>query len=471
MPCSLAARLLFHERPLASPLRTLCRYNAIVPTFLDLPGSFMLFWGAAPIDLLGVALYYSSIQSGCGYCTLHCCYFALARGVPRTCILAPQDVNLLPPQERIVAKVAVGLASVPAKLSMEDREALRDHFSARDCEHIVLAVCMMGYLNKMMDCTGIDMEEPMVTECNELLTSTGEWSIGKFAVARPDGPLQARPLGDGALKQPRGSVVVLLRGSERGASAWHTLARPKCMQLAACCWRDMHQFRAVSLAHTHTHVCVSTSAGHPHHACSRAQAAARDGLRADTWKHRICMVPLFPALAWHEMRTLSSTPATWPKIGQWLQDRVGHRFPVLAHLHSDRARRSIATGLDINLNPARRENNIPSPLKHLAGVLCSEAASLQAHAMHAISRPALVAVATRTHDFIRPRVATRVMVTSASHFYSGDSCLTSTLSLQVWCSQRVFGTRPLQLCSARWRWPMACHQRRWRRCCRRRATR
>ena len=85
-----------------------------MPTFLDLPASFLGL--GAPLDLLGVALYYSSIQSGCGYCTLHCCYFALARGVPRSCIVGPKNVNDLPRKMRCVARMAIGLASVPAQV-------------------------------------------------------------------------------------------------------------------------------------------------------------------------------------------------------------------------------------------------------------------------------------------------------------------------------------------------------------------
>ena len=53
---------------------------------------------------------------GCGYCTLHTCFFALARGVPRSCILGPKNVDDLPPKTRAVARLAVGLASVPAQV-------------------------------------------------------------------------------------------------------------------------------------------------------------------------------------------------------------------------------------------------------------------------------------------------------------------------------------------------------------------
>jgi hypothetical protein len=122
-----------------------------VPIFLDLPFSYLRLLGSAPLDLLGLTLYYASIQSGCAYCTLHCCYFALARGNPPTTIHAPTDsegVAALPAPQRAAARVAMGLASVPAKLSHAERNALRDVLDPHAAQHVVLAAAMMGFLTR-----------------------------------------------------------------------------------------------------------------------------------------------------------------------------------------------------------------------------------------------------------------------------------------------------------------------------------
>lgn len=112
------------------------------------------------------------------------------------------------------------------QLSMEDREAVRDMFGQHAAEHIVLAVCMMGFLNKMMDTTGIDMEAAPVREVGELLRSTGYWSTGKFAVADADSYLQVRRCACGACRPPCTSVLYLPTGG---------CLRGDASDLFACC--------------------------------------------------------------------------------------------------------------------------------------------------------------------------------------------------------------------------------------------
>jgi hypothetical protein len=45
-------------------------------------------------------------------------------------------------------------------------------------------------------------------------------------------------------------------------------------------------------------------------------------------------------------------PSRWPAIGEFLQERTWHDFPVLARLRSNRVRRSIASILPENLDTA-----------------------------------------------------------------------------------------------------------------------
>ena len=58
----------------------------IVPNLLDVP--FSVFGLAAPMPLVGLAMYSSSKAAQCMYCTAHCCTFALRRGLSPEAIAA-----------------------------------------------------------------------------------------------------------------------------------------------------------------------------------------------------------------------------------------------------------------------------------------------------------------------------------------------------------------------------------------------
>lgn len=72
-----------------------------------------------------------------------------------------------------------------------------------------------------------------------------------------------------------------------------------------------------------------------------------DGLRT-----RLRLLPLLPGAIRFDSRSQRGTPSRWPAVGAFLTERTGHDFPVLARLHSSRARRSIASMLRENLDAA-----------------------------------------------------------------------------------------------------------------------
>jgi hypothetical protein len=67
---------------------------------------------------------------------------------------------------------------------------------------------------------------------------------------------------------------------------------------------------------------------------------------------KLRFVPLLPAAIRFDLRTQRGTPAKAPAVSTFLAERFGHGFPVLGTLHSNRARRAIATMLRENLDPA-----------------------------------------------------------------------------------------------------------------------
>ena len=142
-------------------------YNLIVPNFLNLPFSL---WGfGAPKQLLGLAMYASSREAECYYCSAHTCAFALRRGVSPVSLIDSQD-----PEEIAVVEVAKALAQVPCSLSVQQCETLLEYLSPEDIEWIILSVGMMGFLNKFMDAVGVELEAKTRSEV-QIFLDAEDW--------------------------------------------------------------------------------------------------------------------------------------------------------------------------------------------------------------------------------------------------------------------------------------------------------
>ena len=165
-------------------------YNLLVPNLLNLPFSI---WGwGPPVVPLGLALYTASRTARCPYCTAHTCSFALRRGAPPAALTGGRS-----PAESAAIAAAEALASIPCTFTRQHREELQRHFSARNAERIALGIALMGFLNKFMDATGVDLEAAAVQEVSAALLPTG-WTPGKHRVAAEtsaDPLLQPRPGG------------------------------------------------------------------------------------------------------------------------------------------------------------------------------------------------------------------------------------------------------------------------------------
>lgn len=146
-------------------------YNLLVPNLLNLPGS--LVGQGAPKDLVGLGMYASSRAAGCMYCSAHTCSYALRRG------LSPEAVtgNHTEAEAAVVA-VAEALGRVPSELTSAHVDELEGHLGLEDTEWIVLAIALMGFLNKFMDGMGIELEMSAIADVQDLIAPTG-WNTGK----------------------------------------------------------------------------------------------------------------------------------------------------------------------------------------------------------------------------------------------------------------------------------------------------
>ena len=154
-------------------------YNVMVPNLLNLPVP-ILGLGGPPPHVIGLAMYVASRTAACPYCTAHSCSFAMRRGASAEQVAAamlPHGADGLGRGELAAVSVARSLARVPAELTMEEREELIAVFGPAHAEWIVLAIAMMGFLNKFMDAVGVELEQAVVSEVGDAL---GEgWTAGR----------------------------------------------------------------------------------------------------------------------------------------------------------------------------------------------------------------------------------------------------------------------------------------------------
>ena len=99
-------------------------------------------------------------------------------------------------------------------------------------------------------------------------------------------------------------------------------------------------------------------------------APERPSPTADALRTKLRLLPLTPAAIRFDRRWQRETPSRWPQLGAFLYERTGYDFPVLERLNSRRARRSIASMLQHNLDPATSVVGVE--LKLLIGAIFAE---------------------------------------------------------------------------------------------------
>jgi alkylhydroperoxidase family enzyme len=150
-------------------------FNVMIPNFLNLP--FSLLGLGAPIAVVSLAMYSASVAAGCAYCSAHCCSFALRRGASAESIAGVLDGSSEPGAGAVV-EIARALSCMPLAVTARQRADLEAQFPAAQVEWIVLAIAMMGFLNKFMDVVGVELEPEIAGHAQALIAPSG-WRPGK----------------------------------------------------------------------------------------------------------------------------------------------------------------------------------------------------------------------------------------------------------------------------------------------------
>ena len=181
-------------------------YNLVVPNLLNLPAS--LAGVGVPKDLVGLGMYTSSRAAGCAYCSAHTCSFALRRGSSEAAVTGESRT----PAEQAVVAMAEGLSTVPHHYDADIDAELERHLSADEAEWVVMGVAMMGFLNKLMDALGVELEPEAIDDVADLLSPTG-WSAGQHEWAYEPGELRPREGAEGPKVDSLSTAFPVLRNA------------------------------------------------------------------------------------------------------------------------------------------------------------------------------------------------------------------------------------------------------------------
>lgn len=167
-------------------------YNLLVPNLLNLPVS--LLGSKSNKALLGLAMYTASKTAHCAYCTAHTCSFALRRGLSPEVFLGNTS-----PKEKAVIALAEALSIIPSDVPSSLICNLKTYFSETELERLVLAICLMGFLNKFMDAVGVELEVDAMNDVLHILQPHG-WSSGKHGTAENLSRVSAKEVAKDSLK-------------------------------------------------------------------------------------------------------------------------------------------------------------------------------------------------------------------------------------------------------------------------------
>ena len=166
--------------------------NLLVPTFLNMPS--LVLGAGEQKKLVGLVMYASSRAAQCAYCSAHSCSFALRRGASEPAIAHALDSQSIDSgfgaRQRAALGVADAVGRLPDSLTAAQRDEFLHRFSDSEVERLVLAIALMGFLNKFMDATGMPLEDAPLHEATRILAPTG-WNPGKHH----SGSVESRPEG------------------------------------------------------------------------------------------------------------------------------------------------------------------------------------------------------------------------------------------------------------------------------------
>jgi uncharacterized peroxidase-related enzyme len=122
-----------------------------------------------------------SNAAGCRYCQAHTSHGAEVSGVSPEKIQAAFEFEtsaLFTDAEKAALRVALHAGMVPNAVEPEHMDALREHFSDKQCVEVVAVISLFGFLNRWNDTMATTLEDTPRAFASQTIAGAG-WDVGK----------------------------------------------------------------------------------------------------------------------------------------------------------------------------------------------------------------------------------------------------------------------------------------------------
>ena len=122
-----------------------------------------------------------SNATGCRYCQAHTSHGAEVNGISPEKIQAAFEFEtsaLFTEPEKAALRVALHAGMVPNAVEPEHMDALKEHFSDKQCVEVVAVISLFGFLNRWNDTMATTLEDKPLAFASETIAGAG-WDVGK----------------------------------------------------------------------------------------------------------------------------------------------------------------------------------------------------------------------------------------------------------------------------------------------------
>ena len=122
-----------------------------------------------------------SNAAGCRYCQAHTSHGAEVNGVSPEKIQAAFEFEtsaLFTEPEKAALRVALHAGMAPNAVAPEHMDALKEHFSDKQCVEVVAVISLFGFLNRWNDTMATTLEDKPRAFASETIAGAG-WDVGK----------------------------------------------------------------------------------------------------------------------------------------------------------------------------------------------------------------------------------------------------------------------------------------------------
>jgi uncharacterized peroxidase-related enzyme len=165
---------------LPNSMLTMAHWPELLQSFGGFAGG-IINGGELERSLKQLVAFVVSNAAGCRYCQAHTSHGAEVSGVSLEKIQAAFEFEtsaLFTDAEKAALRVALHAGMVPNAVEPEHMDALREHFSDKQCVEVVAVISLFGFLNRWNDTMATTLEETPRAFASETIAGAG-WEVGK----------------------------------------------------------------------------------------------------------------------------------------------------------------------------------------------------------------------------------------------------------------------------------------------------